>query len=184
MPSYLSRHKVKKYYQELALYNKWINEKVFSAAANLKKEELSQNRGAYFGSIIGTLNHILIGDIFWFKRFADHHTNYQSLNYFRALSKPNSLDEIRHDELPNLWKERAQTDKVILQYMSEIADEEIARTIFYHDTKGQRFNRNLGHLLLHVFNHQTHHRGQVSTLLYQAGIDIGVTDMVVRITDE
>ena len=71
-----------------------------------------------------------------------------------------------------------------MQFISELTDEVIVSTLKYTNSKGQKFNKNMGDLLLHVFNHQTHHRGQVSTLLYQAGIDIGVTDMVVGITDK
>jgi len=175
---------VKKYYQNLAHYNQWINKRIYSVAAKLNQDALSQNHGAYFGSIIGTLNHILVGDILWFKRFATQPANYQSLEYFRSVKKPASLDEILHDELSELSEVREHTDAVIVQFTSEITDEMIASTLKYKNSKGQEFNKNLGDLLLHVFNHQTHHRGQVSTLLYQAGIDIGVTDMVAGITEK
>lgn len=184
MLSFLLRRKVKKYYQHLAHYNQWINKRIYSATAGLNQQELSKNRGAYFGSIIGTLNHILVGDIFWFKRFANHPANYQSLEYFRSVNKPASLDEMLHDELSNLLEVREHTDAVIVQFISELTDEMIASTLKYKNSKGQEFNKNMGDLLLHVFNHQTHHRGQVSTLLYQAGIDVGMTDMVVGIAEK
>jgi len=175
---------VKRYYQQFAHYNQWINMSIYSAAGKLNQEALSENRGAFFGSIIGTLNHILVGDIFWFKRFADHLANYRTLEYFRSVNKPASLDEMLHDELSNLLEVREHTDAVIVQFTSELTDEVIASTLKYQNSKDQKFNKNMGDLLLHVFNHQTHHRGQVSTLLYQAGIDIGVTDMVVGISDK
>ena len=56
-------------FQRLALYNQWMNTSVYQAAKKLSASELNENRGAYFGSIIGTLNHIMVGDVFWFKRF-------------------------------------------------------------------------------------------------------------------
>lgn len=170
-------------FKQLALYNQWINKSIFEAAARLCHGELCRDRSAYFGSIIGTLNHILVGDICWFKRFADHPANFQSLNYFRSLSNPGSLDEILHDELPDLCKAREQSDRVILQFTTELTEKIIASTLSYRNIKGHQYNKNLGHLLLHVFNHQTHHRGQVSTLLYQAGIDVGVTDLVAGIPE-
>lgn len=170
--------------QKLAVYNQWINKSIYAASGKVNRDALSHNRGAYFGSIIGTLNHILVGDIFWFKRFANHPANYQSLEYFRSVKKPISLDEILHAELSELSEVREHTDAVIVQFISELTDEVIASTLRYKNSKDQEFNKNMGDLLLHVFNHQTHHRGQVSTLLYQAGIDIGVTDMVVGIADE
>ena len=184
MLSFRLRLKVKRYYQQLAHYNQWINKRVYSSAGKLNQQALSENRGAYFGSIIGTLNHILVGDIFWFKRFANHPANYQSLEYFRSVKKPASLDEILHDELSELSKAREHTDSAIMQFISELTDEVIVSTLMYTNSNGQKFNKNMGDLLLHVFNHQTHHRGQVSTLLYQAGVDVGVTDMVVGIAEK
>ena len=71
-----------------------------------------------------------------------------------------------------------------MQFISELTDEVIVSTLMYTNSNGQKFNKNMGDLLLHVFNHQTHHRGQVSTLLYQAGVDVGVTDMVVGIAEK
>jgi uncharacterized damage-inducible protein DinB len=175
---------MKAIYQQMALYNQWINKKIYSAAAELNYELLSEDRGAYFGSIMGTLNHILVGDIFWFKRFSDHSSDLPSLEYFRLLKRPDSLDMILHDELSDLWLARKQADAVILQFTSDLTDEIIGSTLRYKNSKDQEFNKNMGYLLLHVFNHQTHHRGQASTLLCQAGIDIGVTDMVVGIPNQ
>ena len=175
---------MKKYYQNLAHYNQWINNSIYSAAAKLNQEELSQHRGAHFGSIIGTLNHIFVGDIFWFKRFANHPAHFQSLEYFRLVKNPNSLDEILHDKLANLWQVRKRADNVILQFTLELTDDALVSTLSYKNSKDQEYNKNMGDLLLHVFNHQTHHRGQVSALLYQAGIDVGVTDLLVGIRDE
>ena len=107
---------MKAIYQQMALYNQWINNKIYSAATELNYQLLSEDRGAYFGSIMGTLNHILVGDIFWFKRFSDHSSNLQSLEYFRLLKRPDSLDMILHDELSDLCLARKQADAVILQF--------------------------------------------------------------------
>ena len=93
-------------------------------------------------------------------------------------------DEILHDKLANLWQVRKRADNVILQFTLELADDALVSTLSYKNSKDQEYNKNMGDLLLHVFNHQTHHRGQVSALLYQAGIDVGVTDLLVGIRDE
>lgn len=81
-------------YQRMAIYNQRMNKSAYKAAAKLSVSELNRGRGAYFGSIIGTLNHILVGDITWFKRFADHPTKFPALEHFRALEKPSSLAAI------------------------------------------------------------------------------------------
>ncbi len=171
-------------FERLAAYNQWMNKNIYDAADKLGSDDLNTDRGAYFGSIIGTLNHIMVGDIFWFKRFADHKVYFQSLEYFRAKKKPSSLSAILQSDLVALAEERETMDSIILQFISELTDETIASTLNYRNSKGQEFNKNFGHLLQHVFNHQTHHRGQISTLLYQAGIDVGVTDMLAGIPND
>tara|TARA_R100000900_G_scaffold146524_2_gene137279 strand:- start:154446 stop:154685 length:240 start_codon:yes stop_codon:yes gene_type:complete len=75
-------------------------------------------------------------------------------------------------------------DAQIIHWIGEISEEDLSRTLSYRNTKGASFNRRLSCLLLHFFNHQTHHRGQVSTLLAQAGMAVGVTDLFTLIPEE
>jgi len=75
-------------------------------------------------------------------------------------------------------------DEVIVRFIAELTDEVLACSLSYRNTKGIEATKNLGLLLLHLFNHQTHHRGQASTLLSQSGVDVGVTDLLVIIPDE
>lgn len=167
-----------------AQYNKWINTAIYSACEKLSSAALHQHRDAYFGSIMGTLNHIMVGDILWLKRFANHPMQVHTLEYFRNRAAPQSLSCILHADLSALVKERQIIDDIICDFTAELSDEFICSTLNYKNSKGIEFNKNSGRLLQHLFNHQTHHRGQVSTLLYQAGIDVGVTDMLAEIPDE
>ncbi|MEC8081230.1 MAG: DinB family protein, partial [Pseudomonadota bacterium] len=66
---------VKAHFELLATYNQWMNNKVYEAALRLENTELTKDRGAFFGSILGTLNHIYVGDIIWLKRFSSHPTS-------------------------------------------------------------------------------------------------------------
>jgi len=75
-------------------------------------------------------------------------------------------------------------DSVIKEFADELTDSVLSTSLTYTNTKGERFSKNFGHLVQHFFNHQTHHRGQISTLLNQAGIDLGVTDLLVGIPNE
>ncbi|MER2492751.1 DinB family protein [Catenovulum sediminis] len=145
---------------------------------------MSKNRGAFFGSIIGTLNHVLVGDIIWLKRFAEHPSELNSLNYVRTLDKPKSLDTILHHEFEALEITRSKIDLIIKDFTQELSNDVLSSNLTYSNTKGEMFNKNLGYLVQHFFNHQTHHRGQISTLLNQVGIDLGVTDLVARIPSE
>jgi uncharacterized damage-inducible protein DinB len=171
-------------FERSAEYNQWMNKNIYDAAAKLSSDDLRTDRGAYFGSIIGTLNHIMVGDIFWFQRFADHQANFEDLDYFRTIERPDSLSAVVHTDLASLWTEREKMDNIIRHFISALTDDAMSSTLKYRNSKGKEFRKNFGYLLQHVFNHQTHHRGQVSTQLYQAGIDVGVTDMLAIIPDE
>ena len=175
---------LKSNFELMADYNQWMNKSVYLAASKLSVDELSNDRGAFFGSIIGTLNHILVVDTIWLKRFADHSSRFKTLDYVRALNKPKTLDAILHPEFKNLECARTKMDEVIRDFTHELTDEALASNLSYCNTKGEPFSKNFGHLIQHFFNHQTHHRGQVSTLLSQAGIDVRVTDLLVGIPNE
>jgi uncharacterized damage-inducible protein DinB len=75
-------------------------------------------------------------------------------------------------------------DDIIVNFTAELTEESIASALNYRSVKGIEFTKNFGYLLQHFFKHQTHQRGQVSTLLHQAGVDVGVTDLLVSIADE
>lgn len=97
---------------------------------------------------------------------------------------PVSLNVILHPTLSSLLEARIKLDNVIVQFSAELTDQDISSSLAYNNTKGQPFIKNVGFLLQHFFNHQTHHRGQVSALLSQVGADIGVTDFLMSIPDE
>ncbi|PCI27599.1 MAG: damage-inducible protein DinB [SAR324 cluster bacterium] len=175
---------MKSNFELMASYNQWMNKSTYEAASNLAEDELEADLGAFFGSIIGTLNHILVGDRIWLKRFASHDAAFPSLDYVRALEVPSSLDTTLYLNLSALRDARVKMDEVIVEFASELADEAIGSTLSYSNTKGERFTKNFGFLLQHFFNHQTHHRGQVSILLSQSGVDVGVTDLLMSIPSE
>jgi uncharacterized damage-inducible protein DinB len=167
----------KQNFQLLAIYNQWINEKVFAASAKLDSSILVQDSGAFFKSILGTLNHILVADILWLKRFADHPAKFQSLDYVRSVADPKELTDILFESLEPLTQARNKMDTMIIAFLEEVSEEDLESVLSYKNVKGDPFQRKLSWLLMHLFNHQTHHRGQVTTLLFQRGIDVGVTDL-------
>ncbi len=97
---------------------------------------------------------------------------------------PDSLNAVLYSEWSQLLLAREQVDNAIIQFTAQLIDSVIAEHLTYTNTKGQLFTRSFGLLLQHLFNHQTHHRGQVSTLLYQLGLDIGVTDLIAFIPED
>ncbi|MCK9564407.1 MAG: DinB family protein [Bacteroidales bacterium] len=168
----------------LADYNRWMNARVYEAAARLDDRDLVADRGAYFGSILGTLNHIVTGDTIWLQRFAVHGSFGASLREVAALPAPVSLDKWLFDDLNALAKHRAWLDGQICQWVGSLTDEDLGGVLHYTNIKGIPARKTCSNLLLHFFNHHTHHRGQVTTLLSQAGVDVGVTDLLALIPDE
>lgn len=175
---------MREHLQLLASYNEWMNSKLYAAAARLSAAELAADKGAFFGSLIGTLNHILVGDRIWMGRFAMHPAQHARLEALRALPAPTSLDQILFADFRELEAHRKWLDATIKEWVAELTDDDLGHQLRYASTKGVVSVRKLSSLLLHLFNHQTHHRGQATTLLSQAGIDVGVTDLLMLIPNE
>lgn len=168
----------------MADYNLRMNEQFYEAAGKLTQEEVSADKGAFFGSILGTLNHILVGDLIWLSRFSTHSTRYQSLKTLQELPQPEGLDQILYPSLELLAPVRQQIDAAIKRWLeNEVEESDFTKTLTYKNVKGVTSERNFGELVSHFFNHQTHHRGQASTLLNQLGVDVGVTDFLIDIPD-
>jgi uncharacterized damage-inducible protein DinB len=164
--------------QLLARYNQSMNQKVYGTAAQLPTEELAIDRGAFFRSISGTLNHIYVADIIWLQRFAQHPANYGQLLPVTQLEKPDFLDKIPYADFLELAQARVSLDQMILAWVKEVTTADLSYLLPYHDMKGEPYTKKFGSLVLHLFNHQTHHRGQVTTLLSQLGLNVGVTDLL------
>ena len=171
------------YVMTMADYNQWINARVYAAARQLPVEELMQPRKAFFGSIIGTLNHIVVGDTTWLKRFATHPSAFESLDPIRALDNPVALNQILFSDFDALTERRALIDEAIVLWAGQLTSADLSHTLTYTRMSGDVAKKPLQALLVHFFNHQTHHRGQVTTLLSQAGVDVGVTDIVALMPD-
>lgn len=171
------------HFQLMSEYNRWMNQRLFAAAGSLEREQLTQDRGAFFPSILHTLNHIAVGDTLWLKRFATHPDFGYLHEQSSTLASPKSLDELLFTELDDLRAYREQLDQIIAKWVASIAPESLRLPLAYRNMAGLPFCKNTGLLISHFFNHQTHHRGQLSTLLFQAGVDIGLTDLLGVIPD-
>lgn len=174
---------MKKNFELLANYNQWMNKNLYQAASSLSSTQLSENKGAFFGSVLATLNHILVGDTIWLKRFANHPAAFLSLDYVRKLQEPAALSEVIYADFEALRHAREVLDDVIIQFSLEATNTDYNHFLEYQNTTGREFKDNFAYLVQHFYNHQTHHRGQVTTLLNQAGVDCGVTDMLVKIRE-
>ncbi len=165
-------------------YNQLMNQRIFEASSKLSNENLNEDKGAFFKSIIMTLNHIMIGDILWLKRFAEHPSNYSSLKQMNEFIQADKLDQILFNDMALFYKERKKLDGIIIKFCNELKKEDITHSLNYTNFKNENHCKRFGHLILHVFLHQIHHRGQVTTLLSQQNINFGDTDLPEIVPDE
>jgi uncharacterized damage-inducible protein DinB len=167
----------------MATYNQWMNQNIYVAAAGLSSADLKLDRKAFFGSILGTLNHIAVGDTIWLRRFAKHPAMFKVLLELDAAN-PQTLSEQLFPDLELLSEYRKKLDATIIKWVASITEADFSIPLNYKNMKGVAAEKDFFSMLMHFFNHQTHHRGQVSTLLFQAGVDIGVTDLLAVIPNE
>jgi len=167
----------------LAVYNRTFNRQLFETVRSIPESLYRKDLGAFFGSIHGTLNHILVWDITWLQRFALHGDGFDSLATVLNWAQPTAHDEIVCDDLQSLWSKRIEMDAIIEAFVQETSEPDYASTFRYVISTGEEFHRNFGGMLQHLFNHQTHHRGQVTTLLTQNGYDAGVTDLLATLPE-
>ena len=168
---------------KMAQYNADMNRRLYDAAAQLPQEELTADRKAFFGSLCGTMNHLLAADTIWLTRFSNHPANYPALEAAKRLSIPQNLTRSYGEDLPTLRPYREHLDAIINAWAPQIAARDLDHPFVYRSMMGGEFRKPFGSVLMHFFNHQTHHRGQCSTLLSQAGVDIGVTDLLTWFPD-
>ena len=153
------------HFQRMADYNTGANRILYEACAALSDDERKQPRPAFFGSIHGTLNPILLGDRIWMTRF-------------RGGEAPSTgLDAILHEDFAELWEARRAEDTGIEAFMGGLEERGVSGAISYLNNEGRHFEEPLPVLLAHFFNHQTHHRGQVHGLLSQTHLAPPVLDL-------
>jgi uncharacterized damage-inducible protein DinB len=154
------------YCQLLARYNRWMNERLYALVAAMDPAERTRERGAFFGSIQRTLSHLVWADRVWLARFTG--ASYTQPGYGADL----------YPDFSTLARERDATDTDILNWAGQVEEEWLRGPLTYtRKADGKTVSLAAWIAVVHYFNHSTHHRGQVTTLLKQAGVDPGVTDM-------
>lgn len=150
----------------MAEYNEWMNQKIYAICAEIPDAVRKSDRGAFFKSIHGTLNHILYGDRAWMGRFTQ-----------QPFYAPNMGVDLYAD-FDDLHHARIAMDRTLLDWANELSEAWLQQP-FEYTSNIDRVTRVLPTwvLVTHMFNHQTHHRGQVTTLLKQLGYDPGTADL-------
>ncbi len=149
---------MKAHYAEFAAYNAWANRRLYDAAASLSDAEYRADKGAFFKSMHGTLNHLLATDRIWMQRFTGEG------------DAPQRLDAILHEHFETLRTARESEDRRIIAYIDSLDESRLAGVIRYRRVSTpDEFVQPLRPALNHWFNHQTHHRGQAHAILTALG---------------
>ncbi|PZD74352.1 hypothetical protein C1752_01374 [Acaryochloris thomasi RCC1774] len=154
------------YCEKMAQYNQWMNKRLYEVCAKINDKERKSDKGAFFKSIHATLNHIIYGDLAFLSRFT---------------GEPSVVPEmgvLLYDDFDTLFKARIDLDQRIVGWASAL-DHEWLRSTTTYTSKVDKKIRTVENwvLITHMFNHETHHRGQITTLLSQIGLDMGTTDL-------
>ena len=160
---------MQEHFQMFARYNQWANRRIYEKAAGLTDAQYRADCGAFFGSVHRTLNHLLTTDRIWLNRFTGEGPAYDR------------LDMVLHEDLPALRTAREAEDRRIIAWVDTLEGAKLAATFTYVPiTNPREITQPLAPALAHVFNHQTHHRGQLHAMLTGlSGRDAGpVLDLV------
>lgn len=145
---------MQQHFAMMAAYNGWANRQVYDSAAELGMDDLERPTAAFFGSLLATLNHILVADRIWMKRFTG------------KGEAPKRLDTMLHRTLPELRAAREAEDARIVDCVENLDDAALAGRFSYVTATDMRtVSQRLAPALAHFFNHQTHHRGQCHMIL-------------------
>ena len=153
----------------MAAYNRWANRRLYAAAAALPDEDYRRPAGAFFNSLHGTLNHLLVTDRNWMARFEN------------TGEPPHKLNAILFERLEDLRAAREREDERIVRHVAGLSAADLDADFEYATTSGTPQRQPRWEALAHFFNHQTHHRGQVHAMLTAAGARPGDTDLMLLV---
>ena len=149
---------MKTHFVMMAKYNAWANARLFRMAGALQDELYRKETGAYFKSLHGTLNHLLVGDRIWMRRLTG------------AGDHPERLNAILFDDLPSLHTARVEEDRRINGFVQGLEEPDFEEVLEYRTLNGAPQRQRRREILAHLFNHETHHRGQAHAILTVLGV--------------
>ena len=151
-----------------AKYNKTVNEKMGAVIKTLSPEEWDKNLGGYFNSVRGLCSHLYICDFNWLKRFSKlrDFAVFKEAMFSRELF---SFSEVLFGDMKEYFEKRPVLDEKILAFVNELGDGDLNKLLKYSDSHGNAYERIYGGLIMHSFNHDSHHRGMISLCLEMLG---------------
>lgn len=173
---------MKTIFQAFAKYNGSVNQSILELIEPLGKDKIMMATKAYYPSIYETLFHIFIADLNWLKRYRDVFKGNKALSNTRFLSLEEKSARVEFEsDYTKLFMHRKGLDELIARFVNDLDENHLNSIIKYKNYKGETVEKECWKTLLHWFNHQTHHRGQISVLLDLIGIDHDYSSLVSRI---
>jgi uncharacterized damage-inducible protein DinB len=149
---------MKAHFAMMAEYNAWANERLYRMAKQLPGELYRKDVGAYFKNLHGTLNHLLVADRIWLRRLTG------------SGEHPNRLDAILFEDLSDLAEARTQEDQRLVEFVQGLDEAQLEGPFTFRMLNGAQNELRRRDVLAHLFNHQTHHRGQAHAILTTLGV--------------
>ena len=164
---------MKAHFAMMARYNAWANNRLYLMAGQLSDEQYRRDVGAFFRSLHGTLNHLLTADQIWMHRLSGRGEH------------PATLDAIVFDDFTSLTAARREEDERINNFVHGIGEKQLDDVQKYQTMNGTPMQQPLREILAHMFNHQTHHRGQAHAILTILGIsDPAPMDLLLMLREQ
>lgn len=161
----------------MAIYNQRINLQLLDRCLALSSEMLEKETGSFFSNILSYWNHILFGDLILLGRLAANNIAQLHPTDLANFPTPKSTQDIYLRQLVELAVLRKQVDELIIKFCDNLTEEDCGKFITYTTTEGQSMTKAVADITQHIFNHQTHHRGQLTCILSQFGVDYGCMDL-------
>jgi len=172
----------RRHFTMLARYNRITNDKLFALLATLeagsKESEFAKERGAYFGSLRGIANHVLACDVHWMRRFREIFGYFGPLAHARLQPDGHVWTKFEIETLEELTRERRVVDGLLEDFAATADTGRFDEVLRYRDSAGTELRFIFRDALSHVFNHQTHHRGQMSQILDELGVEHDFSDLL------
>ncbi len=170
-------------FRMLAVYNQRMNDQLLKVCEKLSSDQLHQETGSFFSSVMSYWNHLLFGDLIMLQRLIATDLACIDTRILESLPIAKSVNDTFVSSLEELKELRSRVDDIYIQITQEFEEGDCERIVRYITTEGTKIERNVGEFCQHIFNHQTHHRGQLTCILSQFGLDFGCTDLPVIVPE-
>lgn len=166
---------------ELARYNSLTNVELGQLLSSLTEEQLTRTIGGFFKSITRTVNHILLADIVWLRRITRGVSDVAALESELPKVDKFDFDAVPWPHVDRYLPVRETVDALLERLVAMIPDAKRSELFSYVRANGKQYESLIGHVLLHVFNHQTHHRGQIALMRDELGVENDYSNLIWKV---